>query len=389
MENFVFQNTTKIIFGRDSEKNVGIETKKYSNKILLHYGSGSIKKYGLYEKIIKYLKEEGIEAIELPGAEPNPKISLVREGIKICRENSINFILAIGGGSVIDSAKAISIGIPYNGDVWEFFERKANAKSAVPIGIVLTIPGSGSESSNVTVITNEEKLIKRGYHNQTLLPKFAILNPELSFTLPPYQTASGAADIMAHTMERYFTQTKKADLTDRLCESNLITVIENTPLVLANPEDYDVQAEIMWASSIAHNGLLGTGRIEDWGSHKLAHELSSYYGVIHGAALAIIFPAWMKYVYKQNIERFVQFAVRVLSVDACFGSHEQIILEGIRRLESFYKKIGLPITLKELDINSEKFDEMATKCVIFGSIGNFMKLNKDDVINIYKLARPV
>ncbi len=388
MENFVFQNTTKIIFGRDSEKNVGIETKKYSNKILLHYGSGSIKKYGLYEKIIKYLKEEGIEVIELPGVEPNPKISLVREGIKICRENSINFILAVGGGSAIDSAKAISIGIPYNGDVWEFFERKANAKSAVPVGIVLTIPGSGSESSNVTVITDGEKLIKRGYHNQALLPKFAILNPELSFTLPPYLTASGAADVMAHTMERYFTQTKKADLTDRLCESSLITVIENTPLVLANPEDYEGRAEIMWTSSIAHNGLLGTGRVEDWASHKLAHELSSYYGVTHGAALAIIFPAWMKYVYKQNIERFVQFAVRVLGVDACFGSQEQIILEGIRRLENFYKEIGLPITLKELDINSEKFDEMATKCVIFGSIGNFMKLNKDDVINIYKLARP-
>ncbi len=388
MENFVFQNTTKIIFGRDSEKNVGIETKKYSTKILLHYGSGSIKKYGLYEKIIKYLEEEGIETIELPGVDPNPKISLVREGIKICRENSVNFILAVGGGSAIDSAKAISIGIPYSGDVWEFFERKANAKSAVPVGIVLTIPGSGSESSNVTVITNEEKLLKRGYHSQALLPKFAILNPELSFTLPPYLAASGAADVMAHTMERYFTQTKKADLTDRLCESNLITVIENIPLVLKNPQDYDVQAEIMWASSIAHNGLLGTGRIEDWGSHKLAHELSSYYGVIHGAALAIIFPAWMKYVHKQNIERFVQFAVRVLGVDACFGSHEQIILEGIRRLESFYKKIGLPVTLKELDINSEKFDEMAAKCVIFGSIGNFMKLNKDDVINIYKLARP-
>ena len=388
MENFVFQNTTKIIFGRDSEKNVGIETKKYSNKILLHYGRGSIKKYGLYDKIIKYLKEEGIEAFELQGAEPNPKISLVREGIKICRENSINFILAVGGGSTIDSAKAISIGIRYNGDAWEFFESKANAKSAVPIGIVLTIPGSGSESSNVAVITNQEKLIKRGYHNQALLPKFAILNPELSFTLPPYLAASGAADIMAHTMERYFTQTKKADLTDRLCESNLITVMENIPLVLANPEDYEGQAEIMWASSIAHNGILGTGRVEDWASHKLAHELSSYYGVAHGAALAIIFPAWMKYVYKQNIARFVQFAVRVLDVDECFGSQEQIVLEGIRRLENFYKGIGLPITLKELDINSEKFDEMATKCAIFGSIGNLMKLNKDDIINIYKLACP-
>lgn len=388
MENFVFQNTTKIIFGRDSEKNVGIETKKYSNKILLHYGRGSIKKYGLYDKIIKYLKEEGIEAFELQGAEPNPKISLVREGIKICRENSINFILAVGGGSTIDSAKAISIGIRYNGDAWEFFESKANAKSAVPVGIVLTIPGSGSESSNVAVITNQEKLIKRGYHNQALLPKFAILNPELSFTLPPYLAASGAADIMAHTMERYFTQTKKADLTDRLCESNLITVMENIPLVLANPEDYEGQAEIMWASSIAHNGILGTGRVEDWASHKLAHELSSYYGVAHGAALAIIFPAWMKYVYKQNIARFVQFAVRVLDVDECFGSQEQIVLEGIRRLENFYKGIGLPITLKELDINSEKFDEMATKCAIFGSIGNLMKLNKDDIINIYKLACP-
>ena len=388
MENFIAHNPTSLHFGKGVIETIGKTVKPLGSKVLLVYGKGSVKRSGLYDRIVAQLNQAGATIYEYDGIQPNPLVADVDKAAAIGRENNVDYILAVGGGSVIDSAKAISIGIPYSGDVWEFFERKANASSAVPVGIVLTIPGSGSESSVVSVITNEESLIKRGYHSQVMLPKFAILNPELSFTLPPYQAASGAADIMAHTMERYFTQIKKTDLTDRLCESNLITVIENTPLVLRNPQDYDSQAEIMWASSIAHNGLLGTGRIEDWSSHKLAHELSSYYGVTHGAALAIIFPAWMKYVYKQNIERFVQFAVRVFGVDACFESHEKVALEGIRRLESFYKEIGLPITLKELDIGSEKFDEMATKCVAFGSIGNFMKLNKDDVINIYKLSCP-
>ncbi|MBE3089436.1 MAG: iron-containing alcohol dehydrogenase, partial [Actinobacteria bacterium] len=351
MENFVFQNTTKIIFGKGTEKSAGAEIKKYSNKVLLHYGGQSIKKYGLYERVIKSLADADIEFIELSGVQPNPVLSMVKEGIELCRKNNIGFILAVGGGSVIDSAKAIAIGVPYEkDDVWDFFMGKAKAEAAVSIGVILTITAAGSESSVVSVILDEKTQMKKGYHSSLMLPKFAILNPELTYTLPAFQTACGSADIMSHIFERYFTQSKNTDLTDRLCEGALKTVVENTPIVLANPENYDARAELMWASTLAHNGLLGTGRIEDWGSHKIGHELSAVYGVTHGATLSVIFPAWMKYVYKQNIGRFKQFAFRVWGVDPCFGDDESIALEGIKKLRDFFKEIGLPTTLKELNI---------------------------------------
>lgn len=386
MENFIYQNPTKIIFGRGAEKDVGAEVKKYGRKILLHYGSSSIKKHGIYDSIIKSLKKSGIEIYELGGVQQNPRLGLVGEAIKICRENSIDFILAVGGGSVIDSAKAVSIGVYYDGDVWDFFDKKAYADSALPLGVVLTIPASGSEHNDISVLNNEYKVLKRSYHCSLLFPKFAILNPELTFTLSSFQTACVSADIMAHTMEKYFTPTKKADLTDRLCEANLITVLENTPIVMSNPIDYDARAEIMWAGSIANSGILKTGRISDGASHKLAHELGSQYDAIHGACLSVIFPAWMKYVYKANIEKFVQFAARVFNVDPFFGSHKQIALEGIKKLEDFFKQNGLPTSLGELGIGDEKFDDMASKATEFGSIGNFLKLGKEDSINIYRMA---
>jgi len=387
LENFVFQNTTKIIFGKGTEKSVGAEIKKYSNKVLLHYGGHSIKKYGLYERVIKSLADAGIEFIELSGVKPNPVLSMVKEGIDLCRKNNIGFILAVGGGSVIDSAKAIAIGVRYEkGDVWDFFMGKAKAETAVSIGVILTIAAAGSESSVVSVILNEKTQIKKGYHSSLMLPKFAILNPELTYTLPTFQTTCGLADIMSHIFERYFTQSKNTDLTDRLCEGTLKTVIENTPKVLANPENYDARAELMWAGTLAHNDLLGTGRIEDWGSHKIGHELSAIYGTTHGAALSVIFPAWMKYVYKQNISRFTQFAFRVWGVDPCFGDDESIALEGIKKLRDFFKEIGLPTTLRELNIGDDKFEEMALKESQWGPIGNFMKLQKDDILNILKLA---
>ena len=387
MENFVFQNTTKIIFGKDTEKSAGAEIKKYSNKVLLHYGGQSIKKYGLYERVTKSLADEGIEFVELPGVQPNPVLSMVKEGIELCRKNNIGFILAVGGGSVIDSAKAIAVGVPYeNGDVWDFFMGKAKAEAAVSIGVILTITASGSESSVVSVILNEKTQMKKGYHSSLMLPKFAILNPELTYTLPAFQTACGSADIMSHILERYFTQSKNTDLIDRLCEGALKTVAENTLKAMAKPENYDARAELMWASTLAHNGLLGTGRIEDWGSHKIAHELGAVYGITHGAAIAVTFPAWMKYVYKQNIGRFKQFAFRVWGVDPCFGEDESIVLEGIKRFGDFFKEIGLPTTLKELNIGDDKFEEMALKELQWGPIGNFMKLQKEDIINIFKLA---
>ena len=387
MENFIFKNETKIIFGKGTENDAGKEVLKYGGKVLFHYGGGSIKKSGLYEKIMKSLKESGLTVFELGGVKPNPVVSLIREGIKICRENDIDFILAAGGGSVIDSAKAISMGVNYKGDIWDFFEGKAKLESTVPIGVIVTIPAAGSESSVVTVITNEDGLIKRGFHSSMLLPKFAILNPELTFTLPVFQIACGAADILAHTFERYFTQSKNVDLTDRLCEGLMKSVIKNSKIAISDLGNYDAMAELMWAGTIAHNGILGTGRIEDWASHKFGHELSALYGITHGASLAVMFPAWMKYVYKYNIERFAQFAARVFNIDTDFNDEERLALKGIKEIENYFKEIGLPTTLKELNVSSENFELMAQKAVAKGPIGNFVKISKEDAVKIYELAQ--
>jgi len=387
LENFVYKNPTKIIFGRGTHKEIGKEVKKYSKKVLFHYGMGSIKKSGLYDEIITSLKHEGIDIFELGGVEPNPGLALTVEGSRICRENNIDFILAVGGGSVIDSSKAIALNVPYKGEnMWDFLTGKAKPVSALPIGVVLTIPAAGSESSDVTVITNEEGMIKRGYHHELIRPVFAVLNPELTFTLPPEQLSYGAADIMAHVMERYFTKIRHVDLTDGLCEAVLKTVIENAPLMFKNPKDYDPRAEIMWAASLAHNDLLSTGRIGDWGTHKLAHELSTYYDTPHGAAMSIMFPAWMKYVYREDMEIFYKFAVRVFDMDTGSGKQGKIVLEGIERLESFFKSLGLPISLEDIGAGEEGFEEMAEKTMLFGPIGKYMELKKQDVLNIYKLA---
>ena len=385
MENFTFQNATKIIFGKDTEEQVGTETKRFSDKVLLHYGEGSIKKSGLYDSVVKSLKDSGVQYIELAGVKPNPRLDLVKEGIDICRKNSIKFILTVGGGSVIDSAKAIAMGVPYEGDVWDFYSGKAVAKTALPIGVILTIPAAGSETSPSTVITNEDGKLKRGCTNIILRPQFCILNPELTYTLPDYQTACGAADIMAHVMERYFTNTKNVDLSDRLCEATLKTMIHNVPLVLKNNSDYALRAEIMWSGTVAHNDLLGMGLIEDWASHAIEHEISGIYDIAHGAGLSIVFPAWMKYVYKDNLDRFVQFAVRVWDVDIDFNDPENTALEGIKRITDFFKGIGLPVTLRDAGISDDKLEEMAEKAT-FRKIGNFKSLGKQDVLNILKLA---
>ncbi len=387
MENFIFYNPTKIIFGTGEEVRVGEEVKKYTNKILLHYGSSSIKKYGLYDKVIKSIKEKKIEIIELSGVQPNPRLSLVYKGIKICRENNINFILAVGGGSVIDSAKAIAVGAKYEGDVWDFYKPNGKkAKDILPIGVVLTIPAAGSESSNGSVITKEEGLLKRYYTDDNLRPKFAILNPEITFTLPKDQTAYGISDILAHGMERYFTNIKNVDFTDRLLEGTFKSLIRNAYIVIENPKDYPARAEIMWIGAVVHNDLLGTGRVGDWASHDIEHELSGIYDIAHGAGLSIVFPSWMKYVYKNDIKRFAQFAQRVFDVDAYFDEEAKMAIEGIKRLENFYKDIGLPTRLNEVNIPNDRFEEMAEKCVDRGPLGNFVKLNKRDIISIYKIA---
>lgn len=388
MDNFVFQWPTKIIFGKGTESSVGSEAKNFGRKVLLHYGGGSIKRSGLYDKIVKSLQEAQIEFIELGGVQPNPRVSLVREGIRLCREHQIDLILAIGGGSVIDSAKAMSAGVFYDGDVWDFYAGKAVAAKTLPIGVVLTIPAAGSEASKNSVITNEDGWYKRGYGSELFRPRFAIMNPELTFTLPPFQTAAGAVDIMAHVIERYFTNTQHVDLTDRLCESVLKIVINNAPLVLNDPDNYAARAEIMWASTLAHNDLLSTGRIGDWGSHAMEHELSGIYDVTHGAGLAVVIPAWMKHVYKHDVGRFAQFAQRVFGVDYYPNNPEQMALAGIRELTDFYKHIGMPVTLGELNIPDDRFEEMAEKATKSGTstIGNFVKLGKEDIVSIYRLA---
>lgn len=387
MDNFTFRNATKIIFGKNTENMVGAETAKHGNRVLLHYGGGSIKKYGLYDRVLKSLKDAGLEIIELGGVRPNPVLSLVKKGIDICRRKKVDIILAVGGGSTIDSAKTIASGVYYNGDVWDFFTGRAELKQILPVGVVLTIPASGSESSSSSVITNEDGLYKKGFHSELLRPEFAILNPEITFTLPPYQTACGVSDIMAHIMERYFTTVRDVELTDRLSEAALNTVIKNAPAALKEPENYAARAEIMWTGTIAHNDLLSTGKTGDWASHKIEMEISGLYDLAHGAGLAVIFPAWMKYVYKKDIKRFAQFAVRVWNVEPNFYNLEETALAGIKRMEDFFKKMGLPVTLKEADISYDRFEEMADKCTEMGPVGSFVKLGRDDVFKILTLAK--
>ena len=291
MENFAYENQTRIVFGKGTEDKVGSLVKEYGSNVLLHYGGGSIKRTGLYDRVVASLKKEGVNYFELGGVMPNPRLGLVKEGIELVKDNRIDFILAVGGGSTIDSAKAIAIGALYEGDVWDFFTRKERVNKTIPVGVVLTIPAAGSESSTSSVITNEDGWYKRSVGHVMMRPKFAIMNPELTFTLSQYQTACGLADMYAHVLERYFTNTLNVDFTDELCEATLRSIIKHGMVVKEKPTDYAARAEIMWEGNIAHNGLLGVGRVEDWASHGIEHEISAIYDVAHGAGLAIVFPA--------------------------------------------------------------------------------------------------
>lgn len=387
MLNFNFNNKTEIIFGKDVENKVAKETLKYGKKVLLHYGGGSIKRTGLYDRVVASLNEAGVEFIELGGVQPNPRLSLAREGVELCKKENIDFILAVGGGSVIDSAKAIAAGAHYDGDVWDFYTGKAGVATSIPIGVVLTIPAAGSETSSGTVITNEDGWYKRAMGGPSLRPKFALMNPELTYTLPAYQTACGAVDIMAHVMERYFTNEKNVDFTDRLCEATLKTMVYNTPRALANPEDYNARAEIMWAGTIAHNDLLGTGRQSDWASHGIEHELSGIYDIAHGAGLAIVFPAWMKYCSERNLDKFVQFANRVWDVEYNPEDLEGMAKEGIRRFEMFLQQIGMPIRLSQGEIGEDRLEEMASKAAEGGLLGSYIPLDQEAILSILKLAK--
>jgi len=385
MQNFEYCNKTKIIFGKGTENQIGKETIQYAKRVLLHHSGGSTVRSGLIDRVKESLKSEGVEWVELTGVLPNPRLSLVKEGINIVKNENLGMILAVGGGSAIDSAKAIAVGAVNDGDIWDFFDRKKSTDKALPVGTVLTIPAAGSESSISCVITNEEGPWKRGMNFSCIRPVFSILNPELTYTLPPYQTACGITDMMAHIMERYFTKEPNVDLTDELCEGTLRTIIKNAKIIFNGGEsDYAARAEIMWAGALAHNGLLDTGRIGDWASHALDHELSALFDIAHGAGLAIMFPAWMKYNIKEDINRFARFAEKVWNVNN--PDCEKAALEGISRMEDFFKSIGMPIRFSDANIDPARIPEMAKRVVHFGQIGNYRKLGESDAEAIYRLA---
>ena len=387
MKNFSFNMPTKIIFGKGAESQLGAELKQHAKKVLLHYGGGSIKASGLYDRIVASLNEAGIEYVELGGVLPNPRISLARTGIELVRQEGIDFILAVGGGSVIDSAKAIAAGAGYSGDVWDLYTRKGQPEFILPIATVLTIPAAGSEASTATVMTDEENNLKRDYGHADLRPVFSILNPELTFTLPEYQTACGLADMFAHVIERYFVNDRNMDITDRLCEATMKGIITNGRRLMKDPNNYDLRAEIMQAGYIAHNGILDIGRGGDWASHQLEHELSGFYDIAHGAGLAIIIPAWMKHVYKNDVARFAQFGNRVFDLEVNTYDLEETALRAISEVERFFKDIKLPTSFSDANLPTHQIKEMAQSLYNTAeTIGNFMKINQAQAEEIYQAA---
>lgn len=393
MVSFNYYAPTQIVFGKDSEKRVGKLIKKYGgSKVLLHYGSQSAVKSGLLAEIEGYLKEEGIKYITLGGVVPNPRLSLIHTGIELCRKECVDFILAVGGGSVIDSAKGISSGMFYDGDVWDLYLKKAVATNYLPVGCVLTIPAAGSEMSNGTVVTNEEGWLKKDYGSNALRPKFAIMNPERTYSLPAWQTACGATDMIMHTFERYFTKEDDMEVTNAIAEALIRTVIEYAPKVLANPTDYNCRAQLMWAGSLAHNDLTGCGATSDWATHNLEHELSGMFDVSHGAGLAAIWGSWARYTREENMARFVRFAVNVMGVSQDFHSEENTAEAGIKAMEAFFKSIGMPTSIHELigrEITDAEIEEMADKASDYGkmTLGGLKVLKREDMIAIYKMAR--
>ena len=393
MKDFNFYAPTEVVFGENSEEQVAQLVKKYGGtKVLVHYGGKSAIKSGLLDKMCRLLKEGGVEFVTLGGVVPNPRLSLAKQGIELCRKEGIDFILAVGGGSVIDSAKCIAYGVPYEGDVWDFYLGKDQAKKMLPVACVLTIPAAGSEMSEASVITNEDGDIKLGYSNNFSRPKFAIMNPKRTFTLPPYQTAAGVTDMMMHTMERYFTKDDDMDFTTDIAEAMLRNIKNAVFAVLKNPEDYRYRAQIMWGGSLMHNGLTGCGVADDWATHQLEHELSAMFDATHGAGLAAIWPSWARYTMHENLRRFVRFAVNVMDVPNDFTDPEGTALKGIEAMERFYHAIGMPINIHELigrDITDEEIKEMTRKCCQDGrrSIGCLKVLKAEDMERIYHMAR--
>lgn len=389
MENFSLYTPTEIVFGKESELKVGNLLKQHkATNVFIHYGGGSVVRSGLLGRIKAILDQENIAHFELGGAMPNPRSGLVYEGIKLCKDRGADFVLAVGGGSAIDSAKAIAAGVKYEGDFWDFYVGKAKIHDALPIGVVLTIPAAGSEASQSAVITQERGMFKRGLVSRYYRPMFSIINPELAYTLPRFHLYAGIADMMSHIFERYLTRTKDVILTDRMSEAVLKSIIEAARIIKNNPENYEAMATIFWSGTIAHNGLLGVGREEDWSSHFLEHELSAFYDVSHGAGLAVVFPAFMEYTIDVDPDRYKRMAVKVFGVKPDKGDAKTIGLEGIKLLREFYQELGLPVTLEELGAKKEDIDIIVEKLRQNRGdvIGSFKRLSSEDCRNIYLLA---
>ena len=396
MVNFEYYTPTKVVFGRDTEKEVGQLVKACGGtKVLVHFGGGSVKRSGLLDRVLASLDEAGIAHVELGGVVPNPRLSKVREGIELGKAEGVDFLLAVGGGSVIDSVKAIGYGMCYDGDVWDFYEGKAVPAGCLPIGCVLTIAAAGSEMSSSSVISNEDGWKKRGVNNDLSRARFAIMNPELTYTLPAYQTASGCVDILYHTIERYFSGEETVEPTDYMAEGLMRTILEMAPKAIADPTDYESHAAIMWCSSLSHNGLTGAGRggrgrVGDWASHQLEHELSGMFDVTHGAGLAAVWGAWSRYVMPAAPERFARFARNVMGVQM-EGDASAVALAGIEAFENVLRSIDMPTNIRELglELTDEQIDELSWKCTFFGkrAIGSVKVLELEDIKAIYHMAK--
>ena len=391
MNDFEFQSPTRFVFGKGAEKKTGDLVKAFGGtKVLLHFGGGSIRKNGVYDSIVNSLKAAGVGFIELGGVQPNPRGGLVREGIGLCRKECVDFVLAVGGGSVIDSAKAIAFGTLYDGDFANYYfgkdvKNQLQVPKALPIGTVLTIAAAGSEGSANSVINLEPGNLKRAATGDVLRPRFSVLNPEFTMSLPAYQTACGLTDIFAHVVERYFTPTTEVEITDALCEAVMRTVVKEGPKAIANPNDYGARANIMWAGTVAHNNICGVGRAQDWSSHGIEHELSALYDCAHGAGLAVVMPAWMEYVMDTDIARFVRFAERVFDVREADSS--AAAKEGIRRYRAWLKSIGMPQTFAELGAKEADIPKLVASLGLKGNtLGSFQKLTEEDVASILHLA---
>ncbi|TKC13824.1 iron-containing alcohol dehydrogenase [Robertmurraya kyonggiensis] len=386
MKNFTYYNPTKLIFGKGQLEQLKTELPQYGKKVLLVYGGGSIKRNGLYDEVVSLLKELDVTLFEVSGVEPNPRISTVRKGVDICKSEGIEFILAVGGGSVIDCTKAIAAGAKYDGDAWDLVTKKAFAKEALPFGTVLTLAATGSEMNSGSVITNWETKEKYGWGSPATFPRFSILDPVNTFTVPKDQTVYGIVDMMSHVFEHYFHLEENTLLQDRMCESLLITVMETAPKLISDLENYDYRATILYNGTMALNGMLSMGYQGDWATHNIEHAVSAVYDIPHGGGLAILFPNWMKHNLQVKPERFKQLAVRVFGVDPTGKTAEEVGLEGIEKLREFWNSIGAPSRLADYDIDDSQLEVMADKAMINGEFGGFKKLNHEDVLAIYRAS---